>query len=369
MAARSEDDALALAERVLEVLGHGAITTTYKFAVLAALVDLSLEATGPNAVPAATFELSDIARRVLELYWAHATEYAGFAGGPRVPRQVRAPGQQAELLTEIYQLRRTTESDGGPATIARARMLHSAAFGRVMAEIEWKLAEQPLPRLQKLGSWPVPFLYEIAWDERITRAGLNSADMDRRIHLLPGVAENLARLSGLLRPAILQRWLEAVNRMNGLEIQSLDRFLFDHERLPTAPVEPALRELDRNSCFYCRRPVRGIAHVDHFVPWSRYPDNGLANLVLAHVSCNEQKSAYMAATVHVERWRERMVSQQTKLDRAARELSWDNDPERTLGVARGIYLRMPGEARLWVADTSFTTAATELPRLRIALAT
>ncbi len=99
-----------------------------------------------------------------------------------------------------------------------------------------------------------------------------------------------------------------------------------------------------------------------------YPDNGLANLVLAHDRCNEQKSAFMAAGTHVERWREWMELQRTELERVARELGWENYPARTLGVARGIYLRLPGEARLWLAASSFTTAAADLARLRSALA-
>ncbi len=88
--------------------------------------------------------------------------------------------------------------------MARAKLLQPAAFQRVIGEIEWKLAQQPLPRLQRLGASTAPFLYEIRWDERVTRSRLNSPDADRRIYLLPNVAENL-----VLRPAILQRWAES----------------------------------------------------------------------------------------------------------------------------------------------------------------
>ncbi len=94
-------DALTLAERVLEVLGPGVVTTTYKFAVLAALIDLCLEKTRPNGAPSIAFELSDLARRVLELYWGQAAEFTGFAQRPRVPRQLWTRGEQAEVLTVI----------------------------------------------------------------------------------------------------------------------------------------------------------------------------------------------------------------------------------------------------------------------------
>lgn len=38
---------------------------------------------------------------------------------------------------------------------------------------------------------------------------------------------------------------------------------------------------------------------------------------------------------------------------AAAALKWDTHPERTLSVARAIYLRVPESARLWVAHDAF----------------
>ena len=44
------------------------------------------------------------------------------------------------------------------------------------------------------------------------------------------------------------------------------------------------------------------AHVDHFVPWSRYPVDLGHNFVLAHQTCNNSKSDRLASTEHLERW-------------------------------------------------------------------
>src|SRR5213080_2876385 len=44
-------------------------------------------------------------------------------------------------------------------------------------------------------------------------------------------------------------------------------------------------ELQEGRCFYCAEGLASRAgqtpDVDHFIPWSRYPDDGLENLVVA----------------------------------------------------------------------------------------
>jgi HNH endonuclease len=43
--------------------------------------------------------------------------------------------------------------------------------------------------------------------------------------------------------------------------------------------------------------------VDHFLPWARYPENGIENLVVTDPRCNNDKRDFLAAAEHVERWR------------------------------------------------------------------
>jgi hypothetical protein len=43
-------------------------------------------------------------------------------------------------------------------------------------------------------------------------------------------------------------------------------------------------------------------HVDHFIPWSRYPVDLGHNFVAAHASCNSKKSDRLAAERHLDRW-------------------------------------------------------------------
>lgn len=91
-----------------------------------------------------------------------------------------------------------------------------------------------------------------------------------------------------------------VARMNKLEEAELEQFLFGPERISLEPTRQPLRALQKNRCFYCEGGITGRADVDHFIPWSRYPDDGLDNLVAAHPKCNNSERDFLAAAEHVE---------------------------------------------------------------------
>ena len=94
-------------------------------------------------------------------------------------------------------------------------------------------------------------------------------------------------------------------RTCSVRLPILDQFLFGSERAPLAMYLPILREVQEARCFYCQREVKTNeerAHVDHFVPWSRYPVDLGHNFVLAHGSCNLAKADHLAATEHLARW-------------------------------------------------------------------
>ena len=99
--------------------------------------------------------------------------------------------------------------------------------------------------------------------------------------------------------------------------------------------------------------------VDHFIPWARYPDNGIDNQVVAHGPCNRHKRDFLAASGHEQRWAERNADgseSASYLGELAEEQGWDAHPEQTMGVARGIYLRLPEDALLWRLEDEFVSA-------------
>ena len=72
-----DQDALALAERVLAILEEGNFSATYKYAVFTAILDLCIEKASKHGVPPETLTTRQLAERVLALYWSHVTPYEG----------------------------------------------------------------------------------------------------------------------------------------------------------------------------------------------------------------------------------------------------------------------------------------------------
>ncbi|MDI9599152.1 MAG: HNH endonuclease domain-containing protein [Acidobacteriota bacterium] len=350
--------AVAFAERVIALLDEGTFTATYKFALLLALLDVCLERTDASGRPPTTVSTRDLARRVIELYWPQTNEYAGL-GEPTVLRQNKKG--QAEIIRDIRRFREKYGPDPS-ATLAAARLGAPRGYDRLIDAVEWKLIEMPLPRLQVMGGVHDAFIYRIGWDTSVRQADARAPGFDRRVHFVGRAAEYLTQLGGLLRPLIETKWVERVLRINRNVVADagLPEFMFGAERISLAAVRPLLREAQSGRCFYCGGQLRrDSVDVDHFVPWARRPDDGLENLVAAHPGCNNSKRDFLAATPHLEGWLRRFDrSSRTGavLREAGAQLGWDSHPQRTLSIARGIYLRVPRDARLWLARDRFEPA-------------
>jgi 5-methylcytosine-specific restriction endonuclease McrA len=178
------------------------------------------------------------------------------------------------------------------------------------------------------------------------------------------------QLNGLLRPLIHKKWAAMVARINRLPETQLENFLFGVDRISSAKIRRGLWEIQKETCFYCgdRIPEPDRGEVDHFLPWSRYPDNGLENLVVAHKRCNSDKRDFLAATEHVEHWKSRFpgeTADSTELSTLAENVEWERNPQKTKAAARALYLRLHSDARLWINGRSFVYP--DFPRLRLAL--
>jgi len=365
MTAASDRGAIDLAERLLTLLEEGGFAATYKYAVLLAIMDVCMERTSANGLAPDTITTRQLAERVTELYWPHSLPYIT-RGHDKVLLQNTARNAQAVVISRITKFRELYAPDPG-VPISRARSATGNRFETLLRFVEWKLIEMPLPRLQHIGHHEDRFLYKINWDRsikpRLVKAyqrGDND-EFDNRIMLRPSVGEHLVSLHGLLRPIIHRRWAAMVARINRLEEARLESFLFGEERISMEPVRNLLKEIQRGRCFFCHKDIRGAAEVDHFIPWARYPDNGLDNLVLTHALCNQAKRHYLACEDHVERWVDRFSDREYNeiIASGARSLSWDRNIERTLGIGRAIYLRLPAHANLWISGKDFSGADPE----------
>lgn len=170
---------------------------------------------------------------------------------------------------------------------------HSEKWRRLTVKVDSFVRTMPLWKLQTVGGQKLDFLYD-------------NAGRGRQITLKPGVAYCLRKHYPMVADLVKGAWARYVRRFNGDllgEQADLGEFLFGSERANLGVVVPILQEFQHGECFYCRRPLKGeTAHVDHFIPWSRYPVDLGHNFVLAHATCTGKKSDRLAADEHLERW-------------------------------------------------------------------
>jgi hypothetical protein len=143
-------DAVAFGERLLALLDQGRFTATYKFAVLLALLDACLEGVDADGRAPTAIHPSVLAARVVELHWPQTSPYGDPRGDAAVVlRQNR--GGQAEIVSLVRAFREAADATGR-APLARARLLDPTGYRRLVADVTWKLAQMPLPRLQRVGT-------------------------------------------------------------------------------------------------------------------------------------------------------------------------------------------------------------------------
>jgi 5-methylcytosine-specific restriction endonuclease McrA len=172
-----------------------------------------------------------------------------------------------------------------------------------VAEVDTVVCEMPLWKLQTVGDERLEFLYE-------------NLDQGNCITLKPGVAYCFRAFYELIRDWIQGAWLRFVQKLNANALGSatdLGAFLFGEERASLDAYRPIMLAVQKGVCLYCGRKMSGNTQVDHFVPWSRYPTDLGHNFVLAHDSCNNAKSDFLAAENHLAAWVRRNQENQVEL--------------------------------------------------------
>lgn len=335
-------DPLLIGQRIVAILETGQRDATYKLATLMALIDHGIENLPAHPEDALRVPLPELAHRVLAIYWPQVRPFRG-----QELRQ-RRTGSIARIPNAAGLLREAAGAGRSGLSLEAAMRRAPDAYGRAIAKINLALAKQPLPRLQKLPGSPVsePFLYDDSFlGENISMRQLEACG--NAITLKPGVAFALARLAGLLKPALEIMWVDDIRQMNKFlddEVPDVAGHLFGRERIPLTPVRDAFRETFGPHCFYCRDQLPTGNPVDHVLPWSLVGIDGLANLVLACTRCNGDKSGSLPAIRIVDRVLER---DQQVLEEIAREIEWPTQRARVVAAARGIFRGQPEGAATW----------------------
>jgi hypothetical protein len=325
------DAQLQFLQNVQRVLTEGAFTTSYKFALVRALSDLAVLAGDDSGAPL-ELKTREIAARMVDLYWRQARPFpvTGEPSDPAVgdPNAVRhlllmqIGNRNTAIVRHIAEAQREF---GG--SLFRFQRQACDRYRQLVAEVDQVVRIHPLWKLQTVGEQRVEFLYE-------------NVGRGNRITLRPGVAYCFRAFYDLVRNLVEASWARFVQKVNFGRlgnVADLSTFLFGRERTSLERYREILFEVQQGRCLYCRRAIAGAAHVDHFVPWQRFPADWGQNLILAHDACNSAKTDYLAAEPHLETWCERNRTYGAEMEERFAAAGLPSDAAATEQVARWAY--------------------------------
>lgn len=298
--APTSDDQIRFLVNLQRLLDEGSFVASYKFALLLALADLSIEHGDDSGAPLAV-STHAIAEKFVQYYWKQAMPYPSPVR-PRVLQQ--NTGKQAAIVNAVCAAR-AAHAESLPSA-----MRDRAAWQRLVSRVAGIIAVMPLWKLQTVGRERLDFLYANTGDAGAVR-------------LRPGVAYCFRKFHALISDLVRGAWLRYVRQQNldviG-ETADLNEFLFGSERNSLVVVRPILMDLQGGRCFYCRAGMTtGTAHVDHFVAWARYPTDLGHNFVLADARCNGKKRDRLPAYEHLAAWTERNAKYGSQLTDALQQ--------------------------------------------------
>ena len=337
------DDGSLLAQRLLEVVNDGKRDATYKLALLLALIDWAMS--NPDQDRIMTREL---ASSVFAIYFRQLERFTDRFGRDIVLRQ----GAQKKVLI-LDSVAGVRERNPGIRQMGGLRRQDPRGVQRTIDTIERTLVAQPIPRLQRVGDKVVPFLYNCGWEPKQPLGPLRRDERDF-IQLIDGVGERLVVFGPLIRPVIEQFWVTDVAKWSGIttEEERLRVHLFGRNRssFPGA-LRRGLTELQEGVCFYCAAKLGSSSPIDHFVPWSRYPNDSVENLIVGCISCNAKKSDHLVSARFVRKWIVR--SDEPLLTKLALETNWEANPARAKGVVVSAYRSVAVGSVLWDGTEGF----------------
>jgi len=324
---------LRFLKELQRILEEGRFTATYKFALVHALADLSVEM-GDDTGDELRLPVRAIARRFTELYWR---QVAPWPGRDRASVLAQNRGRQAKVVRVVKEARAKYGD-----RIDRLRA-DGDAWDDLTTRVRNTVRNMPLLKLQTVGEESREFLYENQIEGRGDEAAIT---------LKPGIAYCFRRFHPLVVEFAQGGWARFIRRENAELIGTrteLREFLFGAPRANLEAVRTPLIELQEGACFYCDRALGSAVDVDHFVPWSRYPVDLGHNFVAAHDHCNRAKADHLSAEEHLARWAERHHERGYDLDQAFADAGIPHDRQISLRITQWAYAQVEERQGLvWV---------------------
>ena len=340
--APTAEEQLAFLRSLQRLLDEGSFVASYKYALLHAIADLCVESLDEDENSGAALELPTrrIAEQFVRLYWRQVAPFVATDAGGVLKQNT---GRQAAVVRELAE--RHEAYEGSLARLER----DPAEWRRLLRTVERTVKVMPLWKLQTVGAERLDFLYP----------NLDAGDV---VRLEPGVAYCFRAFYPMVTDMIEGAWSHFVQRLNPDQlgqVVELRSFLFGSERTALGVQRALLRDVQDGRCFYCDGSIRRGGHVDHFIPWSRYPLDLGHNYVLAHDRCNTRKSNLLAAEEHLGRWSERNALRGDELEATFDERGILHDLPATQRVAVWAYGQVErAGGQVWVAGTELRELGT-----------
>lgn len=282
---------------IQRLLAEGQFVATYKYALLLALADISIEK-GDDSGDPLIVPTKLITEKFIQYYWRQVAPYI-----PQTPSNEggilrQNTGGQAAIVKRIKEARQ--EFSGSLLAAQRCK----SSWKLLVRNVDRVVQQMPLWKLQKVGNSTVDFLYE-------------NVGKGTTITLRHGVAYCFRQFHGLISDLVRGAWIRYIRRQNHDLLgttSDFSEFLFGSDRSDLSVVRDILLDIQSGRCFYCERTLLTGACVDHFIPWSKYPVDLGHNFVVAHQACNSAKADHIASIEFLEAWTLRNLQHQEILE-------------------------------------------------------
>ena len=317
------DFQLNFLRRIQWLLESSSYTSTYKFALLMAMTNLSIEsATSDNSECGISYE--ELAEQFVQLYWTQTLPFS-HQDDDSVLKQSSTAGQ-AKVITSILKLQQETKT----TSIRVARTCSTKNWQSTIKEVAQTIKNNPAKYLQSA-------------EDKVSREFLYTYDSTSNvITLKPGIAYCFTRFSKIINKLCQQYWTEFVrkNRHNQPYFSDdvdLQKFLFHQSRQNLKVLESILINTQQGQCFYCHKNLKNNIEVDHFIPWSKYPIDTTHNFVLTDHNCNNSKRDYLAEELFYEKWLERNQRHGHTIEQQAKTIGFITNQQRSETISQWAY--------------------------------
>lgn len=323
------------------LLESSSYNSTYKFALLMSLVNLSIESgIGDNSPH--TISYRQLAEQFMHLYWRQTNPFSA-QDQHSILKQGTNSGKDAviEQILKLQQLTKTKNLNG-------ARSSDPKNWKSTLSKVANIVKDKPARHLQSAennNNREFVYVYDAKSNELV---------------LKPGIAYCLSRFSKIINKLCQQYWSDFVRKNShnqGYFSDDIDlkQFLFQQPRLYLGKLQEVLIDAQHGQCFYCHKPLKEDAknrtEVDHFIPWSKYSIDTVHNFVLADHSCNNKKRDYLAEEKFYKQWLARNKIYGKTIEAESKTLGFINNQQRSETISQWAYqLAVEYEDLVWSPD-------------------